>query len=81
MDLTMLDNNQLIKIDYIFLLRQLIEAEDDKDIILKNRINFLIDSVQEYTEEHKRLPYGPTIEVGSAKKMFSRHIYSCPAII
>lgn len=81
MDLTMLDDNLLIKIDYIFLLRRLIEAEDNKDIALQNRINSLLAGVQEYTEEHKCLPYGPTIEVGSAKEMFSTHIYSCQAII
>ena len=81
MDLTKLDNNRLVKIDYIFLLRRLIEAEDDKDIVLQNKIKSLLASVQEYAEDHKCLPYGPTIEVGVAKKMFSTHIYSCPAII
>ena len=81
MDLAKLDNNRLIKIDYIFLMRRLIEAEDTKNIVLQNRINSLLDSVQEYMEEHKCFPYGPTIEVGSAKKMFSAHIYFCEDII
>lgn len=81
MDLTLIDNSRLIKIDYIFLLRRLIEAEDDKDIVLQNRINALLASIQEYTEEHKCLPYGPTIEVGAAKKMFSTHIYPCLTVI
>lgn len=81
MDLTTLDNNRLVKIDYIFLLRRLIEAEDDKDIVLQNKIKSLLADGQEYAEEHKCLPYGPTIEVGFAKIMFSTHIHSCPAII
>lgn len=78
MDLTNLENDQVVKIDYIFLLRRLIDAEDNKDLMLQQGITSLICSVQEYMEEHKCLPYGPPIKISTAKSMFSSYIYSCP---
>ncbi len=81
MDLTALENDQIVKIDYIFLMRRLVEAEDNNDGILKQEINSLLYSIQEYAEEHKCMPYGPTIRIRDAKKMFPVYINSCPIVV
>lgn len=80
MDLTSLTNDQIVKIDYIFLMRCMVEAEDNKDIILKKQIDSLLYSVQDYAEEHGHMPYGPTIKIGDVKKLFPINFNKCPIV-
>lgn len=80
MGLTGLDNDITVKIDYIFLLRRLIEAEETMNFDLQEAINSLLYSIMEYAEEHKCMPYGPTIKIGYAKELFPSYKDTCPII-
>lgn len=71
-------DDQFVEIDYIFLLRRLIEAEDNKNIILQETIYSLFSSIQEYSEENKHMPYGPKIKISDIKKAFPEYIDFCP---
>lgn len=69
MDL-IIDDNTVVKIDYIFLLRQLLEAEETGNTKLQAEIKQLLFDFLEQAEEHQRLPYGPSIKISNLKKLF-----------
>ena len=74
-------DNQYVEIDYIFLLRRLIEAEENKDNKLQELIYSLFASIQEYSEANRHLPYGPQIKIIDIKKAFPTYVDSCPVKI
>ena len=80
MDISKYDDEQLVKVDFIFLIRRLIEAEDNQDAELQKEIRYLLYSIRKYSEEHKHMPYGPIMKIRSVKKMFPLYVNSCPAL-
>ena len=73
-----LNDDQLVEIDCIFLLRRLIEAEDTNNLKMQSLINTMFNNIREYSEAKKHMPYGPQIKVGEVKRIFSKYMSSCP---
>lgn len=77
MNLTITEDDKIVEIDYIFLVRRLVEAEDCHDIELEQFIHTLFLGIKEYSEEHKHMPYGPTMKIFDIKKRFPGFVNSC----
>lgn len=71
MKLIEINDNRIVQIDYIFLLRQLVEAEEKGNTMLQSEIKKLLFEFLEDAERHRRLSYGPSIKIGDLKKIFS----------